>query len=356
MESLIYEGSLVRLHEAMDKAAHGERTVIGYIGGSITMGSLSSTPKTCYAYLSFRWWQQHFPGTELVYVNAGIGGTSSHFGAARVREDLLLAQPDVVFVEFSVNDENTAHFQETYEGLVRQILYSAWNPAVVLLHNVCYKDKTSALEIHSQIGKYYDIPCISFGKGVYSLIEKGQLSEGDITPDGLHPNDRGHRLLADMVCEFLEKAYRQKRKASLTKNRYERMARLQSRDTVPIRMEGFLADGRKSGLITEVFQGGWQAWEKGAEICFQVECVCLGVQYRKTIQRPALKAAAVVDGREEEAVILDGAFEEDWGDCLYLQSLVEGEKKEVHTLKITVLEAPKEAPLPFYLVSLLAAL
>ena len=70
----------------------------------------------------------------------------------------------------------------------------------------------------------------------------------------------------------------------------------------------------------------------------------------------ALKAAAVVDGREEEAVILDGAFEEDWGDCLYLQSLIEGEKKEVHTLKITVLEAPKEAPSPFYLVSLLAAL
>ena len=58
-----------------------------------------------------------FPEAEFTCVNAGIGGTTSHFGAARAEEDLLYARPDVVFVEFSVNDDDEAHFKECYEGL-----------------------------------------------------------------------------------------------------------------------------------------------------------------------------------------------------------------------------------------------
>ena len=92
-----------------------ERLVIGFIGGSITQGSLSTTPQTCYAYRVYTWWKETFPQAEFAYCNAGIGGTTSEFGVARVGTDLLAERPDFVIVEFSVNDESTEHFKETYE-------------------------------------------------------------------------------------------------------------------------------------------------------------------------------------------------------------------------------------------------
>ena len=47
----------------------------------------------------------------VCYCNAGIGGTTSEFGAARVGTDLLEERPDFVIVEFSVNDESTEHLK-----------------------------------------------------------------------------------------------------------------------------------------------------------------------------------------------------------------------------------------------------
>ena len=85
-------GDVSRMKEVMARAKRGERLVIGFIGGSITQGSLSTTPQTCYAYRVYTWWKETFPQAEFVYCNAGIGGTTSEFGAARVGTDLL-AEP-----------------------------------------------------------------------------------------------------------------------------------------------------------------------------------------------------------------------------------------------------------------------
>ena len=38
------------------------------------------------------------------FYNAGIGGTGSDFGITRLYDDVVSRDPDIVFVEFSVND------------------------------------------------------------------------------------------------------------------------------------------------------------------------------------------------------------------------------------------------------------
>ena len=45
-------GNWYRIKKVMERAATGEKVTLGFLGGSITQGSLSSTPETCYAYLS----------------------------------------------------------------------------------------------------------------------------------------------------------------------------------------------------------------------------------------------------------------------------------------------------------------
>lgn len=197
-------GDVSRMKEVMARAKRGGRLVIGFIGGSITQGSLSSTPQTCYAYRVYTWWKETFPQAEFVYCNAGIGGTTSEFGAARVGTDLLAERPDFVIVEFSVNDESTEHFKETYEGLVRKILGAAWNPAVLLVHNVFYHNGANAQVMHAAIGRHYDLPSVSMQNSIYPEVVAGRIENRAITPDDLHPNDEGHALVASVITYFLE--------------------------------------------------------------------------------------------------------------------------------------------------------
>ena len=196
-------GNQARLKKVMDRAIRGEKLTIGFLGGSITQGSLSSKPTLCYAYRVFDWWKQTFPQAEFTYVNAGIGGTTSHFGAARVQSDLLAYEPDFVIVEYSVNDESNEHFEETYEGLVRTIYQSAKKPAMVLVHNVFYHNGGNAQLIHSRIGRHYELPCVSMQSTIYPKVVAGEIENRQITPDDLHPNDQGHELVASVITYFL---------------------------------------------------------------------------------------------------------------------------------------------------------
>lgn len=150
---------------------------MGFIGGSITQGFAATEPDQCYAARTVAWLRKVFPNTEFDYVNAGIGATNSQFGAARVQEDLLPRLPDLVFVEFSVNDHSTPHFCETYEGLVRQIYGSASAPAMVLIHNVYYDTGKSAAYYHAQIGRHYDLPCISMQNSIYPAVAAGNCRQ-----------------------------------------------------------------------------------------------------------------------------------------------------------------------------------
>lgn len=102
------------LAAVMKKAAKGEHVVIACIGGSITQGTISSGSsdsdvpfKKSYADIFFEWWKDTFPEADFEFVNAGIGGTDSYLGVHRVNKDVLEYEPDLVLVEFSVNDEDS---------------------------------------------------------------------------------------------------------------------------------------------------------------------------------------------------------------------------------------------------------
>ena len=135
-DGIAFHGNTERIAKVLKKAENGNPITLGYLGGSITQGSLSSTPDTCYAALTTKWWREQYPQTEITYVNGGIGGTTSQFGAARADSDILAYEPDFVVIEFSVNDDNSLFFRETYEGLVRKVYTSKTAPAVLLVHNM----------------------------------------------------------------------------------------------------------------------------------------------------------------------------------------------------------------------------
>ena len=143
-----------KLLHCMERVQRGEELTVGFLGGSITQGSLASSDTTPYAYLVYRWWCDTFPRACIHYVNGGIGGTTSHFGVSRAVEDVLMYQPDVVFVDFSVNDEPEEFFQETFEGLLRKLLSWGSSPAVVVLNNVYYDTGKNAQKYHNAVAEH----------------------------------------------------------------------------------------------------------------------------------------------------------------------------------------------------------
>lgn len=366
---------MTRLKNLMKRAANGESLVIGFLGGSITQGSLSSTPKNCYAYLVYEWWKKSFPNAAFSFVNGGIGGTTSHYGGARAWKDVLCYRPDIVTVDFSVNDDANEFFEETYEGMLRRLLTAPSDPAVVVLNNVFYDTGKNAQDYHNRIADHYGIPHVSIKDTVYPDVESGKIVRADITPDNLHPNDKGHRLVADEICKLLDSIKAEMEEetiageniegkstkteasvllpAPLTENAYEHSRLIQIQDNEAI-LDGFLVDPIEKKGMLDIFKNGWTAAHTNDKISFEIECSCLAVQYRKSVQQPVPKAKAVIDGDEEHAVILDGNFTEDWGDCLYLEPLLNHAEKKVHRIEITVTDA-KDIVRPFYLVSLIVS-
>lgn len=366
---------MTRLKNLMKRAAKGESLVIGFLGGSITQGSLSSTPKTCYAYLVYEWWKKSFPNAAFSFVNGGIGGTTSHYGGARAWKDVLCYRPDIVTVDFSVNDDANEFFEETYEGTLRRLLAAPSAPAVVVLNNVFYDTGKNAQNYHNRIADHYGIPHVSIKDTVYPDVESGKIVRADITPDNLHPNDKGHRLVADEICKLLDSIKAEMEEetiageniegkstkteasvslpAPLTENAYEHSRLIQIQDNEAI-LDGFLVDPIEKKGMLDIFKNGWTAAHTNDKISFEIECSCLAVQYRKSVQQPVPKAKAVIDGDEAHAVILDGNFTEDWGDCLYLEPLLHHAEKKVHRIEIIVTDA-KDIVRPFYLVSLIVS-
>ena len=366
---------MTRLKNLMKRAANGESLVIGFLGGSITQGSLSSTPKTCYAYLVYEWWKKSFPNAAFSFVNGGIGGTTSHYGGARAWKDVLCYRPDIVTVDFSVNDDANEFFEETYEGTLRRLLAAPSAPAVVVLNNVFYDTGKNAQDYHNRIADHYGIPHVSIKDTVYPDVESGKIVRADITPDNLHPNDKGHRLVADEICKLLDSIKAEMEEetiageniegkstkteasvslpAPLTENAYEHSRLIQIQDNEAI-LDGFLVDPIEKKGMLDIFKNGWTAAHTNDKISFEIECSCLAVQYRKSVQQPVPKAKAVIDGDEAHAVILDGNFTDDWGDCLYLEPLLHHAEKKVHRIEITVTDA-KDIVRPFYLVALIVS-
>ena len=359
--SVINEGNIARFHAAFKKAEAKEPMTIGFIGGSITQGALSSTIETCYAYLVLKWWQEKFPLTSFTYVNAGIGATTSQFGVARVESDLLSYEPDVVFLEFSVNDSLELKYFETFEGIVRKILTYKKQPALFMFNNVCYDTGMNAQAIHNRIGKHYDLPIVSMKSSIYKAMLDGTYQTKELTLDNLHPNDKGHRLIADLLIHLLEQINEKAKTVKevfqpflpqpISPNRYYHSMRYNQKNSNP-KLDGFVPDLSTQVHVSDVFKNGWTASCIGDCITFEVTGTMIAIQYRRTINKPAPVAEVMIDG--EVVLTLDANFNETWGDCLSLQDVLIAGEDTLHTVTVRIIKA-ENIKSDFYLASIITA-
>ena len=202
--SLVSAGDPARIQSVLAKARRGEPICIAAIGGSITAGgSATKDPLRRYVQQLAKWFEKMFPGLKVRVVNAGIGATNSGYGALRVQRDVIAQQPDLVVVEYAVNDTlGLAKLDESYEGVLRQLLGSSTNRAVIELFFM-HKDGKSAQPEQVALGRHYGLPMISFRDAVWPELQAGTLKWEAIYADVVHPNDAGHDIASELLRSFL---------------------------------------------------------------------------------------------------------------------------------------------------------
>lgn len=209
--SLISTGNNYRMKNIIEKAQNGEDVTIAYIGGSITEGASATQNDKCYAYQSYRYFKETFGkdgGDNVKFINAGMGGTPSALGVIRYERDVTSngqVKPDIVFIEFAVNDYQEPTNGAAYESLVRNVLNVPNQPAVVLLFSV-FQSKWNMQDVYIPIGNYYNLPMISIKDAVVPELESGRITDDEFFADIYHPTDYGHSIMTDCIKYFFSTA------------------------------------------------------------------------------------------------------------------------------------------------------
>lgn len=306
--SLVSAGDPARIQAVLAKARRGEPICVAAIGGSITAGGQNTKdPKRRYVEQLGTWFEATFPGLKVRVVNAGIGATNSGYGALRVQRDVIEKQPDLVVVEYAVNDSTgKGKLDESYEGVLRQLLADAPNRALIQLFFM-HKDNTSAQPEQEILGRHYGLPMISFRDAVWPDLQTGKLKWETIYDDVVHPNDAGHDIASDLLRDFLNDSLAKLPKtdgelapvaavpAPMISDMFERCEMFRAADLKPLSSEGWEFVNSKV----------WECGSAGGRLEYEVSGTIL--MLGRTIPAAAGKSVEIiVDGEPPHPVLTDG--------------------------------------------------
>lgn len=216
-------GNNKRLKKVIDRVGSGETVTFVTIGGSITEGAGAAKYEECYAYQACKKFTETFcAGNEdkVLFLNAGVGGTPSVFGDMRYKRDVLDCVsekdtdglPDVVIIEFAVNDWQEPTDHRCYESLVKDILSAPNEPAVILLFAVFPSKFTLQTEL-APVGEKYDLMMVSISDSCMPLIgdeEDKKWTEKEFFFDIYHPTTLGHLIMSDCILSTMKASLAEK--------------------------------------------------------------------------------------------------------------------------------------------------
>ncbi len=178
------------------------------LGGSITVAE-------GWRVLIWKFLQKSFPRTKFDFINAGIGGTDSTFGAMRLKTDVFKNGPvDLLFLEFAVNDEGQPALPvlRAMEGIIRQA--RKLNPKIDIpmlyfadqekMESYNAGKMTPTLETHEKVAHYYNLSTLNLAREIHHRIAAGEFSWEKFSSDSCHPTAFGHALYAQAIKKFLK--------------------------------------------------------------------------------------------------------------------------------------------------------
>jgi acyl-CoA thioesterase I len=193
----VISGPLLR-----EAAAASGPIVILVLGDSFTAG-LGVPPGAAFpAQLEARLRQR---GEAVRVVNAGISGDTTQGGLARVDRALAEAKPDLVILELGANDAlrgiQPAVVRANLDAIITKVQASS---AKLLLAGMRAAPNWGE-DYRAAFDRVYPDLARSRGVPLYPFFLQGVALDPELNqPDRLHPNERGVRVLVDLIAPVLE--------------------------------------------------------------------------------------------------------------------------------------------------------
>jgi acyl-CoA thioesterase-1 len=184
-------------------AEAGDPALVIFLGDSLTAGLGLPEEEAFPALIEASLAAEGFP---VRVVNAGVSGDTSAGGVARM-EWLLSQGPEVVVVGLGANDGLRGLPLEVTEENLRQIVVRsrAAGAEVVLLGmrippSYGFEYAGRFRELYEEVADDLDVPLVPF------LLEGVAAKPALNLDDRIHPNARGHEVMAETVYPYVEDA------------------------------------------------------------------------------------------------------------------------------------------------------
>jgi len=172
------------------------------IGGSITQGGNGWISD---------WLRKQFPKSAVATVNSGMSATGSELGVFRAPCDIIEHQPDLVAIEFCVNDANLADDEaiRNMETLVVRLKSLPHPPAIVILEAAAQDGVNLAR--HRKVAQHYGLLEVDLQDAVDRHLKETKQPRSALFTDAVHPNETGHafyaKVIEDSLRPFVAKAW-----------------------------------------------------------------------------------------------------------------------------------------------------
>ncbi len=197
-EEYISCGNLAAIGKLVKDIREGKERKITFLGASVTKGECVKRDKNFPTVMTRTWCEKMEMEFSPTIVNASMSGTLSGNALFSMNE-VLKDKPDLVFLDYSVNDPGYAYLAETFEAVVYRFLKAGIQVVILLFcnhHGKCTKGPMK------RIAKYYGVPVVDIGGWIMDQIKAEEFTWDDFALDYVHPNVDGHVMIADALFDF----------------------------------------------------------------------------------------------------------------------------------------------------------
>lgn len=204
-----------RLKNVLEDDSRNELT-IGFLGGSVTEGwSGEYIIEENYSVILFNYLCSKYPDKKFSYVNLSMASENSFLGLSMTEKYLSSENPDIVIVEYAVNNECGKDHIISYESLICRLLKMPSQPAVisVFMLNSSYYTCQAYMKL---IGAHYKIPMVSVADALKYLLDTGEIEWNRYAADFAHATEWGHRFIGDCVINLFDRLHKSKKDEKLS--------------------------------------------------------------------------------------------------------------------------------------------
>ncbi|GAB5553164.1 MAG: SGNH/GDSL hydrolase family protein [Saprospiraceae bacterium] len=192
-------------NRALNIVFHGHSVPAGYF----------KTPQVntlaAYPHLFLKYLKTSYPTAVINSITTAIGGEQSAQGALRFQEEVLSLKPDLVFIDYALNDRRlglekarTAWKSMIKAAVANQLKVVLLTPSPDLREDIL--DEQTALAKHTrmihELGQEFHIPVVDVYQQFKTLKESGS-DLSNFMSQGNHPNELGHTIILLEIVKTL---------------------------------------------------------------------------------------------------------------------------------------------------------